>query len=67
MHCFCCNRSINRGDMITQVQQATGMTLRAVHIAKDHGYIPSTGSRWVHIDCSPEAAWTGWTGYTYSP
>ena len=53
--------------MITQVQEATGMTLRAVHIAKDHGYIPSTGSRWVHIDCSPEAAWTGWTGYTYSP
>ena len=45
MHCFVCNKAINRGDEITQTLESGGMELRRV---------PYTGSRWVHSFCLPK-------------
>jgi hypothetical protein len=45
MHCFVCNKAINRGDEITQTLESGGMELRRV---------PYTGSRWVHSFCVPK-------------
>ena len=45
MHCFVCNKTINRGDEITQTLESGGMELRNV---------PYTGSRWVHAFCVPK-------------
>ena len=67
MHCYCCNRTIRRGDLITQVVESGGMRLRPVnHGPKGCGYIPETGSRWVHLDCSPRGKWTGYSAYSYA-
>ena len=45
MHCFVCDKVINRGDEITQTLESGGMELRRV---------PYTGSRWVHCLCVPK-------------
>ena len=45
MHCFVCDKAINRGDEITQTLESGGMELRRV---------PYTGSRWVHSLCVPK-------------
>ena len=45
MHCFVCDKAINRGDEITQTLESGGMELRRV---------PYTGSRWVHSFCLPK-------------
>ena len=45
MHCFVCDKAINRGDEITQTLESGGMELRRV---------PYTGSRWVHSFCVPK-------------
>ena len=45
MHCFVCNKAINRGDEITQTLESGGMELRNV---------PYTGSRWVNAFCLPK-------------
>ena len=45
MHCFVCDKVINRGDEITQTIESGGMELRRV---------PYTGSRWVHCLCVPK-------------
>ncbi len=45
MHCFVCDKTIYRGDEITQCLESGGMELRKV---------PYTGSRWVHQFCVPK-------------
>ncbi len=45
MFCFVCNKTIERGDEITQCLESGGMELRKV---------PYTGSRWVHSFCVPK-------------
>ena len=45
MHCFVCDKTIERGDEITQVLESGGLELRKV---------PYTGSRWVHKYCLPK-------------
>ena len=58
MHCFSCNNPINRGDLITQCAEGGGMELRVVHFDNDTGFVPFTGSRWIHFDCEPWGVWT---------
>lgn len=64
MKCFCCGNPIKRGDLITQCVETNGMRLRAV-IQSTSGYVPFTGSRWVHVLCDP-GDWTEWIAYTSS-
>jgi hypothetical protein len=45
LHCFVCDRTINRGDEISQVLESGGMEMRRV---------PYSGSRWVHSTCFPK-------------
>ena len=61
MHCFSCNKPINRGDLITHVSSFNGMELRwrgCDYIRDiDYGpcfYTPISGKNlWVHRDCVP--------------
>lgn len=45
MQCFSCNKTIKKGEYITQCIETGGMELRT---------IPYTGSRWVHSNCLPK-------------
>ena len=58
LHCFSCNRPINRGDWITLCAEGGGMELRPIHCSPNSGYVRSIGARWVHFDCEPWKVWT---------
>ena len=77
MHCFICDRTIRRGDEITQMAEYGGDSMRlrvrsSNQIYKDRNltyqvfYTPETGARWVHKLCTPLNGWTDWTAREYS-
>lgn len=61
MKCGVCGGAVNKGDFITQVAESVGLELRP-RLTRDICYIPTTGSRWVHVGCYPEGMWTVWCG-----
>ena len=64
-HCHVCDRIINRGDNIAQIEECGGhysMTLRTRTVPNNCFYTPDTGARWIHRDCTPSTGWTSYSG-----
>ena len=66
MHCFICDTTIKRGQMITQVLDGPNrhycIVLRTrstnPRCLESPFYRPHTGARWVHKDCRGPYIWT---------
>jgi hypothetical protein len=68
--CEGCGKEIKRGDSITEVCEHRGMVLRYRSHVNGDFYLPNTGNRYVHIDCTIEdedgAYWTMYKGEMYT-